>query len=181
MSWWSLLGAVIGLFTAGTLSHMGQEVGDWEHLHSASLFPSLAGVILGFLFGRIIANHISGLLLMSSSEKERAQAVERSAAYLFGKHRISYTEERVGVLIYISLFERQLVVFADRAAANALGAEGLAKLRNLGKELLAKGERATAITKTIEAAATDLKDHFPGHEADLNELKDHVVEIHPWP
>ena len=180
-SWWGLLGACIGLLLAGTVSHLGHDSGNWDYLQSISFFPALVGLVLGFLLLHLSADHFPALLTMFVKKSEMAQAVERSAAYLFGKHKVSHTQERNGVLIYLSLSERNLVVLADRGAAEALGTEGLEKLKKTGTEALAQGEREKAIIKTLEEASNLLKEQFPGSEQDSDELQNQVLSIHPYP
>lgn len=179
--WWSLVGAVLGLLLVATLAHMREPVGDWAHLNTTPFVPSLFGLISCSLVLGIIAQRWPTLLFMFVNKALRDQAVERAASYLFGKHKVSYTEDRVGVLIYLSLAERQLVVLADRAVSQKLGPEGLAELTKIGTDQLSQGDRASALTSVITSAVERLKDDFPGHSDDTDELKNEVLLIHPFP
>lgn len=179
--WWSLVGSLLGLIVAATVDHAGHAPGDWAHLHTVPFFTALLGVLGGFLAFSLISRALPMLLLLFASRKEELEAVEKAAAHLFGKHKISHTEQRNGILFYISLAERKLVVLADRAANNTLGAEGLAAVTQAGTEALAAGKRGEAFLSTLAEAKERLKESFPGHPEDENELENHILQIHPFP
>ncbi len=178
---WSLVGAVFGFLLGGSLAHGGHSAGSWDYLHTVPVAQSLFGMIVGFLAATLLALRYPWLGPPFVSKEAQAQAVERAAAYLFGKHQVSHTEERVGVLLYLSLSERQFVVLADRAVKKVLGEEGLAQLIKTGTSELAAGQKAPAFVKTLEAAAAALEDDFPRPEDDENELSDQIIVIHPYP
>lgn len=181
IKWWSLLGVVFGLLAANTASQVGHASGDWEYLSSMDFFTALVGSLAGFFLFGLLAHRIPAMLFLFVGEKQKSMAVEKSAAYLFGKHKVSHTEERVGVLIYLSLAERKLVILADRAVKDFLGAKGIAELVAVGGEQLKAGRKDEALIKTLEAAAEKLLDEFPGHEHDVDELANHVLTVHPYP
>lgn len=179
--WWSLLGAVVGVLTAGSLIHHGQDSGSWAPLDTLQLTPTLFGLVLGFLGLGALARRSSRLLLMFTSSQERETAVARSAGFVFSKHHVSHTENRVGVLLYVSLAERELVVIADRAVHDHLGQENLRQLVKAGTERLARGERELSLIEVVNRAVDLLESKFPHLETDQNELKNHLVCIHPHP
>jgi putative membrane protein len=179
--WWSLVGAVLGLWLAGTLDHVGHDPGDWTDLHEIRFVPALLGVTLGFLLMSALTQRVPPLLMMILNPRERQSSVERAATQLFGRHKVSHTEERVGLLLYVSLAERKFVVLADRAVHQVLGVEGIAALTALGAEQLSRGEKQQAFVKCLAEATNRLKDEFPFHEGDQNELQDQVLAIHPFP
>lgn len=178
---WSLLGAVSGFLLASSLSHGTQQAGSWDHLHNIPLTESLIGVVLGFLVATALALRHPWVRPPFVSKATQAEAVQRAAAFLFGKHRVSHTEERVGVLLYLSLAERKFVVLADKAARAALGDEGLAELTKVATQELAQKKRGSAFVKALEVAAQRLKQTFPYQEGDQDELSNQILLIHPHP
>ena len=179
--WWSLVGAVVGLLCVGTLDHIGHAAGDWAHINSIAFVPALVGIIGGFLLVPTIINRLPRLLFMFVSEEHRSAAVDRAVSLLYGKHEVSHTEERVGMLLYLSLAERKFVIMADRGIVKVLGQDGLEELTKEATESLARGEHGKAFIKVLQSATERLKGDFPHLEGDQNELSDHLLAIHPHP
>ncbi len=179
--WWSLAGALFGLVLAGSVDHLNHPVGDWSHLASVPFFSAFLGVVGGFLAFSLISRSLAPMLLLFATRSEQDVAVEKAATHLFGKHQISHTDQRNGVLFYISLAERKLVVLADRGAKEVLGTEGLAEITARGTQALAEGKHGEAFQLALQETKARLKEAFPGHPDDQDELENHVLGIHPFP
>ncbi|MCA9792714.1 MAG: hypothetical protein KC910_12995, partial [Candidatus Eremiobacteraeota bacterium] len=141
----------------------------------------LVGLVVGFVVGNTVATFWPRLARPLVPAREIAQEVERSAAYVFSLHKVSHTARGVGVLLYLSLLERRVVVLADRAAFEVLGQAGVDSLRDLAIEKLKAGERVETLTATVGRAAEMLAERFPCPDDDVDELPNHLVVIHPRP
>ncbi|MGE0492279.1 MAG: hypothetical protein AB7S38_23910 [Vulcanimicrobiota bacterium] len=141
----------------------------------------LVGLVLGFVVGNTVATLWPSLARPFVPRREFEQEVERSAAYVFSLHKVSHTARGVGVLLYLSLLERRVVVLADRAAFEVLGQTGVDGLRDLAIEKLKGGQRVEALTATVAQAADTLAERFPCPDDDVDELPNHLVVIHPRP
>lgn len=181
LRWWSLVGAVVGLLCIGTLDHLRNAAGDWAHINSIAFVPALLGIIGGFLLVPSIANRIPKLVFMFVSQERQAVAVNRAVSFLYGEHEVSHTEERVGMLLYLSLAERKFVLLADRGVLKVLGQDGLEELTKAATDSLARGEHGKAFITVLQSATERLKGEFPYLEGDQNELSDRLLAIHPHP
>jgi putative membrane protein len=181
----SFIGLVAAIVALG-LAHLGFDLSTraadpWS---SASLgFPwQVLAITLGFLAGSLVASYWHGLRRLFVRESEMAADVCQAAWQVFGSTRIGATTGRSGVLIYLSLFERRVVVLADQLAATALGEDQLARLRDLAVELL-RGQRvADACVAIVNDAAAVLAARLPADSATRTEqLANHVLVFHPRP
>ena len=71
-------------------------------------------VALFFILGWFISSRTNNLRRIFSTKKFRQEAVRRAAAAMFYEAGIANTNAEMGVLVYLSLFERQLELIADR-------------------------------------------------------------------
>jgi putative membrane protein len=97
------LGLLFLLFSPWTFSHY------WVAIDVALLFG------LGFL----ISSRTETVRRILTTKKERADAVRAGAAAMFYETGIANTASEMGVLIYLSLFERRLELIADRGVLKA--------------------------------------------------------------
>lgn len=107
----------------------------------------------------------------------RYRRAHRNAIEQFLARNIHVTENRTGVLIFLSLAERYAEVVAD-AGINAHVAQEKwdAVVSNLVARA-AKGELAEGYEEAVRACGDMLAEAFPPATGDENELNDHLVEI----
>lgn len=103
-------GATIGAISlplVAALIHHGVEL--WGIPSPAWIaLPSALGAVLGFLAARVPT--VKRWLI---PRHELARQVEQRAAAAFLEHEVFATRDRSGVLIFLSLFERRVVVLGD--------------------------------------------------------------------
>lgn len=118
-----------------------------------------------------------GLRILLVPRRLRYRRAHDNALKQFLAHNIHVTEQRTGVLIFVSLAERYGEIVAD-AGINAVVAQddwngivaGLVEDAGAGR--LVEG-----LSGAIDSAGELLAGHFPGGIGNPNELEDHVVEI----
>jgi putative membrane protein len=71
-------------------------------------------VVLLFALGAYVCSRSNTLRRLLTAEEFRAEAVRTGAAAMFYEAGIANTDAEMGVLIYLSLFERRLELIADR-------------------------------------------------------------------
>ena len=100
-----------------------------------------------------------------------------NAVRQFLAHGIHTTEDRSGVLIFVSLSERYAEVVAD-AGINAKvdQSEWDSMVGNLVQHAR-MGDLAEGFMVTIEQAGALLAEHFPPQDGQKNELDDHLIEL----
>ncbi len=178
--------AIVGLMAGlaalcGVHAVLAGGAGDW----SAAGLP-LAGqalaVVVGFVAGNVLASYVHGLRRLAVSERELTAEVERAASHVFALAAVGSTAGRTGLLVYVSLFERRVVVLADSAAREALGDEGIEALRDTAVAHLRRGELPETFQLTVEQAGTILAEKMPAErEANPDELANRVLVFHPRP
>lgn len=110
------------------------------------------------------------------------QAVHAKALEIFWKNNLSLTKNRTGILIFISLFEKKVVVLAD-AGINIKVPENF--WNDVVKVITAsiKNENlVVGLEKAIMMCGEKLSTHFPYKQDDVNELENRILtdtEIDP--
>ncbi len=180
----SLCGLVLGLIAMGVVQGRAgfapAESGSWAAQGAAIGWLALA-VVAGFVAGSILASYWHGLRRLLVSEHEMEEEVAGAAARVFALERIGSTRGKAGVLLYVSLAERRVVVLADAAAMTLLGRQGLDELRDMAVTRLRDGRRADTFVDTIIAAAKRLAPALPPETGDANELANRLRLYHPRP
>lgn len=115
------------------------------------------------------------LLRVLTPEGDRAANAMRRAQLEFYQSNIKLTEDKTGVLIFVSLREHQAVVLADKAIADKFPQETWSKILGDLISHLKEGDLAGGMCTAIEEAGEILTQAFPIAPRDVNELPDHLV------
>ncbi len=156
--------------------------GDWGAAPGLSLGWQAAAVVAGFVGGSVIASFIHGIRRLVVRDDEMRDEVERAASHVFTLEAVAATAGRTGLLIYVSLFERRVVVLADQQSRAVLTDEGIEALRDTAVARL-RGHRVTeAFVETVQQAGVRLAEALPAdRQLDADELSNHVLTFHPRP
>jgi putative membrane protein len=107
----------------------------------------------------------------------KRHSVHRSVLEQFLAHGIHLTENRTGVLIFVSLSEHLAEIVADTTiyakVDSNVWSEALSALLAHAKA----GALATGIITAVEASGVVLAQHFPRQADDTNELPNKVIVI----
>jgi putative membrane protein len=99
------------------------------------------------------------------------------AAFLeFYSSGLFRTRESNGVLIYLSVFERRVVVIGDRGIHEKMGNQHWDEVRDKIIEGITQGRAREGICAAIESCGRALAQHFPHRADDVNELSDEVID-----
>ena len=85
------------------------------------------------------------------------------------------TREANGVEIYLSLFERKVVVIGDQGIHDKMGNEHWDEVRNLIIQGIKNGKNCEGICSAIDRCGKTLAEHFPHRPDDVNELPDQII------
>lgn len=156
--------------------------GEW----GAELFPGLLwltiAVVIGFIVGNVLASNAYWLRGLLVSENEMEEETRRAASHVFALRQLSATENSRGVLIYLSLFERRVVILADKGALVYLTQSDVDKLCSEAVGKLRQGEGKEMFLTTIDAAADLLAPGLtPDEDEVVNELSNELALFHPRP
>ncbi len=109
------------------------------------------------------------------SKQEMDARVREAALMQFYASGLYRTRESNGVEIYLSLFEREVVVIGDRGIHQKMGDEHWKKVRDLIILGIKRGDARGGICAAIESCGKALAQYFPPRTDDINELPDQVI------
>jgi len=170
---------LVGLAVAGLVFSLTLPLGqrlvprvDWDVEYELVLeLPLLLGVLVaGWWLGVLLARFspwLKRLFLLRHVAKAR---VLIAAHHAFDALHVKRTAAATGVVIYVSLFERQVCVCADRAVAQKIGEAEWARACAMLIEALRRGQPREGFVAAIQHVGTVLAAHFPAVPGDRDEL-----------
>jgi putative membrane protein len=180
--------SIFGLYTAVVFLGIAELLrtiffarGSWDIGAGLPFSWQAPLVVIGFIVGSLIATYIHPVRSCFISKREMDEEVKKAASHVFAEAKVSSTEKRTGILVYVSLFERKVMILADNAAMKIVGQEGIDKLRDIAVKHLKQNEREKTFTSTFMEAANMLKDKLPSGEINPNELSNQILTYHPRP
>lgn len=108
--------------------------------------------------------------------REMDARVHEAAFMQFYSSGLYRTQESNGVEIYLSLFERRVVVIGDRGIHEKMGNPHWDEVRDKIVRGIRDGKAREGICAAIECCATALVLHFPHRPDDINELPDQIID-----
>jgi putative membrane protein len=163
---WSLLPAAV------------QEPGSWSSTGTAWHPLLLAvSVVVGFLLGAAVSGRVPMLRSLFVPRQQMRQQVEARAGQAFFDNRVHHTEGAGGVLLYVSLFEHQAVVLADRRVLELVGQDQIDRWCRDFTQSLHGGTVIAALCETVTVIGEALADKLPATAETVNELPNALVII----
>lgn len=96
------------------------------------------------------------------------------AAYIFKKLEMHKTQLRNGVLFYLAVEDRKFAILGDVGINSKVPDNFWESTRDAVLALLKEGKLAEGLSVGIRMAGEKLKEYFPYHEDDVNELSDEI-------
>ncbi|HKP45402.1 MAG TPA: hypothetical protein VJT50_02280 [Pyrinomonadaceae bacterium] len=128
-------------------------------------------IALLFAIGAYVCSRSSALRRLFTRKALRDKAVRTAAAAMFYEAGIANTKAEMGVLVYLSLFERRLELIADRGILKSVPAlewnEILFELHQEGRS-----PHPATLMATLEKFGALLARHLPASDDNPNELPD---------
>jgi putative membrane protein len=144
--------------------------------HASNAAWLLLAIMLAYVGGSWIGTWPPVIRLLTSPARMRHKVALR-AERAFAQHAISQTRERTGVLIMLSILERQIYVLPDRSLAGLVSAERWKQVVQAAVERLQRGDIAAGLSNAIAACGVVLADACPARPGDNpNELPDQVID-----
>ena len=115
------------------------------------------------------------LLRFLTPQKELKRFVQRRAQFEFYEASIQKTEASTGILIFVSLAERQVVILGDENISKHISQdEWVSLVENFVLEIK-RGHFAQGMCKSVVRAGEILEKFFPRKPVDFNELPNHLI------
>lgn len=128
-----------------------------------------SGFFVGWILGQVPA-----LVRFFSRKKHLVESVHEAALASFVRNGLHRTEDRTGILIYLSVLERRAEILADEGIHQKLGdAFWQAELDRIVAGLR-EGNAKAAFVASIQSMGLKLAQHFPAKEKNANELSDEL-------
>jgi putative membrane protein len=163
----ALLFALVG--TALLSLHLPAEV-----TLDRPLYLTLGQLACG-LVGYLCARGLPGFQRLFVREGRATEVSEEQAFQEFYGHGLQKTEAATGVLIFVSLLERRVVVLADEGIAAKVEPELWAGVDRAVLQGVARGRLADGLVEGVSLAGEVLAREFPWSEGDRNELPDRLI------
>jgi putative membrane protein len=107
----------------------------------------------------------------------RRAAVRARAQQLFVELGVTETEQRSGVLLFLSEREHGVELLADRGIHERVDAELWPALVQAVAAAVRDGQAADGLCEAVDAIGEALAEHFPPRPGDRNELPDAVARL----
>ena len=162
----TLQGAVLGMALAAAVYMMIPV----EHTTTVLLWTE----VLSFAVCYALLPRMPWRRWIISRDKMDAR-VKEAALMQFYTSGLYRTRESNGVEIYLSIFEREVVVIGDSGIHQKMGDEHWQNVRNLIIDGIKRGDARGGICAAIESCGKALAQYFPPRADDINELPDKVI------
>ena len=130
-------------------------------------------VVLGGLVGAIAANSIVPLKRLLLSQTHMDQATRKRAENAFLVEEVFNTRHRTGIMIFVSFFEREVIVMADRGISKVVDQKEWDKIVRTIIEKIRVGKVTEGIESSIlRCGEILLEKGFVKTHDDINELRD---------
>lgn len=115
----------------------------------------------------------SGEIRVHVDAKCKGEPMER-AIVVFDKLRMHTTEQRNGVLFYISMLDHKLAIVGDKGINDVVNDTFWDEIRDLMIAHFKKDNYTEGLMEGILKAGEQLKVAFPYHQEDINELSNDI-------
>lgn len=158
-----LLGGVVAVALSAFLLFS-----PWEFsLMTIWTAPPFAGLLVG-----IAGDRVPALESLLASRTKRREAVLRAARAAFVERGVGHTRERTGILVYLSLREREAVVVADRGVADLVPTDAWREAVERVEAAARSGSGIEGVAGALAAIRDTLARELPRRADDVNELPD---------
>lgn len=96
------------------------------------------------------------------------------AVEIFDFLHMNNTKRSNGVLIYVAVEDRELVIMGDKGINDIVGPTFWESTKNTIVDHFKKGEMKQGLVEGVLSAGNQLKKHFPYKKGDSNELPDDI-------
>ncbi len=166
--------------------------------HHATLQAAIVGMVAGTaVYMALPLDHTIGIVLWTQlvcfalfyalvprlpwrrwfiSSAEMSARVHEAAFGEFYASGLYRTAESNGVLIYLSLLERRVVVIGDKGIHDKMGDTHWDDVRDTIIRGIRQGRPREGICEAVALCGKALAQHFPHRDDDVNELPDKVID-----
>jgi putative membrane protein len=144
----------------------------WLGGQNAWVFIALFAVFYPLWHG--LMERVNGLKRIFVTRRQSADEVRKAALTHFFTEQLYRTQDANGILLYVSLFERQAWILADSGINARIDQQQWQAVIDRVTEGIRKKNACAAICEEIVTIGDLLRTHFPRRDNDHNELRDAI-------
>ncbi len=146
--------------------------------HEIHFYAILFGTLISFPLGTILIKRIKSLKRALINKKRKRRQCEIMGRAIFQKAKIHRTSQHTGVLLFLSVFEREAVLLWDIGVDIQLTIDELDDLQSQFSEIFDVSDAPEALLTKIKESIAVFERHLPVQPNDINELPNHLqVEL----
>jgi putative membrane protein len=138
------------------------------------IYYPLAEAVLAIAIGWILAK-FTFVQRLFTPRLDRHQGVDRRARLEFYKHHVESSKTGEGILLFISLMERQAVLLCGKKLSGKVPQQSWHEVTRLMSKGASKGRLGDAMAEAISMSAEIVRKHLPKRRGAKIELKDRLV------
>ena len=173
----NMIGALAGsLILALGATFLVTRLRSWggPELFDLWIFPAVFAVAFLLLF--LVVKHVPALKRVFITKAEIAEEVEEAALTSFYRRGLGDTRDKTGILIFISVFERQVHVLADQGINERVEKGVWQEVVDTIVQGIKSRRQAEAVCAAVLRCGELLQEHFPIKPDDTDELENLIVE-----
>lgn len=164
----SLIGGLIG----GALAGVGVTLAFGRE----DMWFFLAVFLAGFLIFSRLFESLPALKKPFISKREMREEVEEAAFTAFYRHGLHHTRDLTGILIYVSVYERQVQVLADKGINDKVDPSVWQEVVTMVTDGIKAGNPGEALCKGVTRCGELVETNFPIKADDTDELPNLIID-----
>jgi len=173
---WGFFGAFFAVAGGWPYLHLLSPGSDWDSAEAVAphLFSVLVAMMVGWTIGVFLAKALPWLKRLSVPRRAMTARVLIAAHHAFDSLHAHKTAGGTGVVIYVSLFERRVCVWADRKVSEKIPEAEWQAITELLIRALRDGKPRDGFVEAIRRTGDLLAKPFPVQPGDVNELSNEL-------
>ena len=136
----------------------------------ALIWAQIPGMIIFYLLA-----YIPFIKRNLISKSQMDEEVYQRALEVYHERSVSLTRDRTGILIYISILERQVHILADTGISSKVSSDFWQEIVNEMISDIKKDQIVKAMSSAITSCGNKLSEHFPPRADDTDEIKNSIT------
>jgi putative membrane protein len=146
--------------------------GEWSVVGLYLSLFILIAIVFGISYRLANVSCVQRFLLL---DKEKTEQVHKRALLEFYLNHVTQTKLKTGILIFISLMERQTVVIGDEAISKKIPESTWQEIVSVIINSIKNNQTADGLKSAIEKCGNILSLHFPNQQKNPNELQNNLI------
>ncbi len=132
------------------------------------------GTVFSFILGAIMVGGIPVLHRLMVGQNRLRKFTEIMARASFQKGGIHHTVDKTGVLIFVAVWEKQIMILPDRGVESAIPPGEWEQIQQNFQEVFQSSNPASAFIAKLEGMSVVFSRYIPQVDSDINELPDNL-------